>query len=143
MSRMGLLCPCTAVENLVQANPRMLKGDPSAPPPRPRTRARRRPASTTEARQHRRRIVTYALLGIAVVLMVNALVGDNGYLAGLRARREYDQATAEVARLRLENQALEEHARRLRDDPLAIEEAARRDLGLIRPGETLVIVKDR
>ena len=32
--------------------------------------------------------------------------------------------------------------RRLKDDPAAIEESARRDLGLIKPGETLVIIRD-
>jgi cell division protein FtsB len=30
----------------------------------------------------------------------------------------------------------------LREDPNAIEELARRELGLIRPGETLFIIKD-
>ena len=33
-------------------------------------------------------------------------------------------------------------ARRLREDPSAIEEQARRELGLIKPGEVLFIVKD-
>jgi cell division protein FtsB len=107
----------------------------------PRVRARRS-RSGPEVRQHRRRVATCALLTLAVVLMVNALVGENGYLAGLRARREHDQAMAELARLRIENQQLQEEARRLRDDPQAIEDAARRDLGLIRPGETLIILKD-
>lgn len=74
--------------------------------------------------------------------MVNALVGENGYLAGLRAKREYQRVMADYLQLQLENQQLKEEARRLKDDPMAIEETARRDLGLIRPGETLVIVKD-
>ncbi len=87
--------------------------------------------------------MAYSLLGIALVLMVNALVGDNGYLAGLRTRREYEKAIASLARLQIENAQLKEQQRRLRDDPAAIEEAARRDLGLIRPGETLVIIHDK
>ena len=33
-------------------------------------------------------------------------------------------------------------ARRLREDSTAIEEQARRELGLIKPGEVLFIVKD-
>jgi cell division protein FtsB len=87
--------------------------------------------------------VTYSLIGIALVLMVNALVGDNGYLAGLRARREHDKAIESLTKLQIENAQLKEQQRRLRDDPAAIEEAARRDLGLIRPGETLVIIHDK
>jgi cell division protein FtsB len=105
-------------------------------------RVRRRPRLGAEARHHRRRVVGYALLAGAVVLMVNALVGENGYLAGLRARRDYNVVMADLIRIRVENQQLKEQARRLKDDPSAIEDSARRELGLIRPGETLVIIRD-
>ena len=44
--------------------------------------------------------------------------------------------------LRAENAALRSQARRLREDPTAIEEVARRDLGLIAPGEIVFIIKD-
>ena len=60
----------------------------------------------------------------------------------MRARREYDTAAAAVARQRAENARLREQARRLREDPEAIEEIARRELGLIRPGEKVFIIQD-
>ena len=44
-------------------------------------------------------------------------------------------ALARPARLR-------DTARRLREDPATIEEVARRELGLIKPGEQLFIVRD-
>jgi cell division protein FtsB len=47
-----------------------------------------------------------------------------------------------VAALKAENARLLEHARRLKDDPLTIESIARRELGLIREGEILFILKD-
>ncbi len=119
-----------------------MSSDARATPPSRPPGTRRRLRSAEDVRQQRRRLVTWALLAAAVLLMVHAVVGENGYLAGLRAQREYDRAMAALVRLRLENQQLDEQARRLRQDPTAIEEAARRDLGLIRPGETLVIVKD-
>jgi cell division protein FtsB len=115
---------------------------PVTPPTRPAVRVRKRRPLAADGRHHRRRAVTYGLLALAAVLMVHALVGENGYLAGLRASREYDHLMAELGRVRLENQQLVEQAKRLREDPNAIEEAARRDLGLLRTGETLVIVKD-
>ena len=118
------------------------ESDNSALPDRP-LRVRRRPLLGAEARDHRRRVVSYVLLAGAVVLMVNALVGENGYLAGLRARRDYNAVMGDLIRIRVENQQLREQARRLKDDPSAIEESARRQLGLIRPGETLVIIRDR
>jgi len=60
----------------------------------------------------------------------------------LRARHRYDQLAGTIARQRAENARLREEVRRLREDPGAIEEIARRDLGLIRPGEKVFIVKD-
>ncbi len=59
-----------------------------------------------------------------------------------QARKEYDDLAASVVRARAENARLREEARRLREDPKAIEEIARRELGLIRPGEKVFIIKD-
>ena len=89
-----------------------------------------------------RRIVHVLLLFVASVIVVDALVGDRGLVAMLRARHEYDELSATVARQRAENAKLRETARRLKDDPSAIEEIARRELGLIKPGERVFIVKD-
>ena len=89
-----------------------------------------------------RRIVHLLLLFVASVIVVDALVGDRGLVAMLRARHEYDELSAAVAKQRAENAKLRETARRLKDDPSAIEEIARRELGLIKPGERVFIVKD-
>ena len=77
-----------------------------------------------------------------MLIVVDGLVGDRGLLAMLRARHEYDDLAATIARQRGENARLREEARRLREDPAAIEELARRELGLIKPGEKVFIVKD-
>jgi cell division protein FtsB len=89
-----------------------------------------------------RRIVRVLLLGVAAVLVVDALVGDQGLLAMLRARRQAEALAATIARQRAENARLREEVRRLTEDPAAIEEVARRELGLIRPGEKVFIIKD-
>jgi cell division protein FtsB len=106
-----------------------------------RRRVRRR-LSAQELRDRRRRVVTWTLSITLGVLFVNALVGESGYLANLQGRRDEAALTAVVARIRLENQSLQRDIRRLQDDPAAIEEAARRVLGFVRPGETLVILRD-
>jgi cell division protein FtsB len=89
-----------------------------------------------------RRLVRFVLLFIAVLIVVDALVGDRGLLAMRDARRRHVELAADIARLRAENARLREEARRLTSDPAAIEEIARRDLGLIRPGEKVFIVRD-
>lgn len=89
-----------------------------------------------------RRIVQLLVAFIAVVVVADGLVGERGLLAMLRARQAQDALAATIARERAENARLREEARRLREDPTAIEEIARRELGLIRPGERVFIVKD-
>jgi cell division protein FtsB len=89
-----------------------------------------------------RQITRFLLLLFAAVVIVNAVVGDRGLLALLRARQQYDDLVSSISRQRAENDRLREEARRLREDPDAIEEIARRELGLIRRGEKVFIVKD-
>ena len=80
---------------------------------------------------------------LTAILIANALVGDRGLPANLRIRREHRELAAAIAALRATNQRLQLEAQRLRSDPAAIEELARRELGLVRPGERLFIVTDR
>jgi len=79
---------------------------------------------------------------VASLIVVDGLFGERGLLAMLRARQEYEQLAATLARQRAENARLREEVRRLNDDPRAIEEVARRELGLIRRGEKVFIIKD-
>lgn len=103
--------------------------------------ARRRHAPNQQLLRGKR-IVQLLLMFVAAVMAVDALVGDRGLLAVWQARQQYEELSTAIATQRAENARLTEIARRLRDDPAAIEELARRDLGLIRPGEKVFIVKD-
>ena len=114
---------------------RRVPKDESKPAPR-----RRMPRTPRPARG--RRLVPLLLLLVATVILVDGLVGERGLLAMLRARRDFDDLSATIARQRADNARLREEARRLREDPTAIEEIARRELGLIKPGERVFIVKD-
>jgi cell division protein FtsB len=89
-----------------------------------------------------RRLVRYVLGFVTVVLVIDAVVGEKGLLALLKARRDFSAVQHALGQARVENAQLREDARRLREDPTAIEEIARRELGLIKPGEMLFIVKD-
>jgi cell division protein FtsB len=105
------------------------------------TRHARKPAAANRER-HGRKILAGLFFFVVCVLIVDALVGDQGLVETMRARKQYDRLAADLARLRSENARLREEARSLREDPAAIEEIARRELGLMSPGEKLFIIKD-
>ena len=75
------------------------------------------------------------LLLASVTVMASALVGEHGipHLIGLRAERE-DLGRTAFALLE-ENARLRDELRRLKKDDLYLEQLARRQLGLVKPGE--------
>ena len=98
--------------------------------------------TSTPPRRRGGKIVRYLIVAVGCVLIIDALVGDRGFLAMLKARQQYRTLETSLVRSREDNAQLREQARQLREDPLAIEDIARRELGLIRPGEKLFIIKD-
>ena len=108
-----------------------------------RPRPRHRLESARDARQRRKRLLGYVLFVGSLVLVVNALFGENGYLETVRVQHEYSDIAAESGRVHQENQASREYLDRLENDDAAIEEAASDQLDMIYPGETLIIIKDR
>lgn len=124
--------------------PRMTHDLPedAASPDATAPRARRRFRTAQDITIRRRRIMTAGLTVLLSVLLVNSLIGENGYLAAARARREHGRLLSALAQLRIENQQLQHESQRLRHEPAALEETARRELGLIKPGETMIIIRD-
>jgi cell division protein FtsB len=89
-----------------------------------------------------RRVARYVLALVTAILVVDAVFGEKGLVALLKARRDFEGVEASLGAARAQNARLREDARRLREDPKAIEEIARRELGLIKPGEKLFIIRD-
>ena len=107
-------------------------------------RPRKAPSSKTRGAIGRRgrRLARYILGFVTVVLVIDAIVGEKGLLALLKAKRDFHAVEMALQHARDQNKDLREQARRLREDPAAIEEVARRELGLMKPGEKLFIIKD-
>jgi cell division protein FtsB len=94
------------------------------------------------ARPARRKWIQLGLLFVAAALVVNSLIGERGLFEAMRVKREHDTLARSIALLKRQNAGLAEEIRRLKEDPKRIEDAAREDLGLIRPGELVFVVKD-
>ena len=83
-----------------------------------------------------------ALIFLTCCVLANALFGQAGLAATMRARRTYARTEEELRSLRQTNAGLREQVRRLSSDPGEIEEVARTELGMIRSGEILFVIKD-
>jgi cell division protein FtsB len=94
-------------------------------------------------RRRQGRWIGWVLVFLSCVLLLDGLLGEHGLARTIEAHNELRVAAESVERLRQENAALRDQARRLQEDPATLESLARRELGLIRRGEILVVVKDR
>jgi cell division protein FtsB len=103
---------------------------------------RRKRVAPTNRPLWRRRGVHLLLGFVTLVLVIDALVGEKGLLESMRARRQYQQLARSLDDLKRENARLRDEARRLNEDPAAIESIAREELGLMRSGEVVFILKD-
>ena len=110
--------------------------------PRSSSKSRRRKQVAPPQPGANRKIVRWLLVFAASLIIVDGLFGERGLLAMLRARHEYQELSNAIDRQRADNTRFRDEIRRLKEDPAAVEEIARRELGLIKPGEKVFIIKD-
>jgi cell division protein FtsB len=90
----------------------------------------------------RRKAATLASVIALVALIVGALFGDRGVLHLIEQRHRAEALARDLGLLEAENARLAQEIAALRSDPRAIERLAREELGLVRPGETVFLVRD-
>jgi cell division protein FtsB len=87
-----------------------------------------------------RRLLRPGLALVTLVLVADALVGENGWFERDREQERLRTMTADRDRLQHENAALAERVRRLKaEDPALVEDLARGKLGMLKPGEVLFV----
>jgi len=88
-------------------------------------------------------VVTVVLLFVAAGLVLDGIAGQRGWLENRRGQQQLEQSQMALEALQRHNAEMRDLAKRLRDqDPATVEDLARRELGFIRPGEKLFIVRD-
>jgi len=102
------------------------------------------PAASDPAapKQRGRRLVQYGLLFLGCLLFLDALVGEKVLVENLKARQQFQAIERSLGRLKDDNARLRKEVDLLRKDPETIEGIARKELGLMKPGEKLFIIKD-
>jgi cell division protein FtsB len=97
----------------------------------------------TEPRLGVSRHVVRILLAVFISMaLVDGVFGQRGVLGNRQLRATNQRMQESVEALRATNVALREKTRRLREDPSAIDELARRELGLMKEDELVIILKD-
>ena len=105
------------------------------------TPARKRTAKKNASRKKQKRAETlqravrYALGAVFLLVFMNGLFGQNGYLALRRAHADVQKLHKEIEQLNEQNHQLSGDVHALKTDPAAVERVAREDMGLARPGE--------
>jgi cell division protein FtsB len=77
------------------------------------------------------------LIGAAVAAALVLLFGP-GFVRWAELKSQRAQFKAEIDALKEQNRRLYEEARRLREDPAYAEQVYRREMGVVRPGETVI-----
>ena len=90
-------------------------------------------------RRQRAPWVQWLMIVMTLFVAIDSLFGERGFTARARLDQQMGNTAEQLASLKDENAGLREQIRRLESDPSAIELLAREELGLIRPGEVLVL----
>lgn len=84
------------------------------------------------------RLAAALMLAGAIAYLPYHLIGGSSGAQLERVERELGRVRSEIGASRLDNAELRRDIEALRSDPGAIEDIARRDLGLVRPGEIIL-----
>lgn len=90
----------------------------------------------------RKKAAILASIIVVIGLLVGSLFGDRGLLQLVSQRERAESLAREIEQLRADNSRLAAEIRALRTDPSAIERIAREELGLVRPGETVFVIRE-
>jgi len=77
------------------------------------------------------------VLPVLILTAILTVFGERGLIKAYRLTSERDDIRAKVEKLRKENQFLRGELSSLRNDRRYVENIARKDLGLVREGETV------
>jgi cell division protein FtsB len=88
----------------------------------------------------RRKLATWGLFLFAAYLAVHVVFGANGWMVYEKKKAEYRQVSADVERMKQENDRLAQQIKSLQTDKKTIEMEARTQMGYAKPGEIVIVI---
>ena len=89
----------------------------------------------------RRKVLVSALLLILAGSVLNTLFGTRGLFGLMEAREDLATLESEIRSLEDTNRGMRQEIKALREDPMAVEKRAREVLGMSRPDETVIVLR--
>jgi cell division protein FtsB len=87
-----------------------------------------------------RRVAATLCIGVLALLIgYKVVVGANGTMEWRAKRTEYQRLQQEIDKAKLEHEELENRVKKLQADPNTIVKEAREKLGLVMPGEVVLV----
>jgi cell division protein FtsB len=89
------------------------------------------------------RLITYGLLMMVALTVFFSVPGEKGLVKAYHLKQELATLNAENVALRQENETLAQEARLLRENLPYIEHVITKEMNLVRPGDTIVVIKKK
>jgi cell division protein FtsB len=87
--------------------------------------------------------ISYGLVTTAAVALLFTIPGEKGLIRAYHLKQELKALNAQNASLRQENYILAQEASLLRENLPYIEHIITKEMNLIRPGDTIVVIKKK
>lgn len=77
------------------------------------------------------------------ILLIASFFGKNGLIEMYRSRKKYQALVQEIEALEKERSQMEREVEELKENPKAVEMKAREELWYMKPGEMVIIKKEK
>ncbi len=99
--------------------------------------------ATAAASREGRPVRSVTVAAVLFLVLLLAVAGARSYHDLARARARQDELQSKVDQTQARIQELHRRIERLRHDPVLLERLAREELGLVKDGDTVVVLPDR
>ncbi len=91
----------------------------------------------------REKLLTGLVVALGLGFLGVALLGNQGLREVRRLQSERNRLQSEIAQLRERSRSLEKTVQNLRENPEMVAARARKDLGMVRKGETVYLLPEK
>ncbi len=96
-----------------------------------------------EEKSIKKKFIVFAIIFLVITFFVTAFFGDKGIIYVIKYNKEIENLEKEIKLLEKKKRRLEIEIELLENEKYAVEPIARKELGYIKEGEKLLIIKEK